>query len=204
MEPNIAKTLENLRANGFQALYFANKEEAAAWLCQQVQKGEKVAFGGSVTLRQLHLREGLEQRGVLFLDPYATKDPKKQREILRQAFFADAYFTSANALTEEGFLFNVDGRGNRVAASLFGPERVYTVVGKNKLCADLAAAQRRLADIAAPLNAKRLGCQTPCAITGKCVDCQGSTRICRLYVELRQAPRDTASTVVIIGEDLGY
>ena len=107
-------------------------------------------------------------------------------------------------MTEEGFLFNVDGRGNRVAASLFGPERVYTVVGKNKLCADLAAAQRRLADIAAPLNAKRLGCQTPCAITGKCVDCQGSTRICRLYVELRQAPRDTASTVVIIGEDLGY
>lgn len=204
MEPRIAKTLENLRANGFQALYFASKEEATTWLCQQVQRGEKVAFGGSVTLRELHLRESLEQKGALFLDPYATKDPKKQREMLRQAFFADVYFTSANALTEEGFLFNVDGRGNRVAASLFGPERVYTVVGKNKLCADLAAARRRLADIAAPMNAKRLECQTPCALTGKCTDCQGPARICRLYIELHRAPRDTASTVVIIGEELGY
>ena len=77
MEPRIAKTLENLRANGFQALYFASKEEATTWLCQQVQRGEKVAFGGSVTLRKLHLRESLEQKGALFLDPYATKDPKK-------------------------------------------------------------------------------------------------------------------------------
>ena len=82
MEPRIAKTLENLRANGFQALYFASKEEATTWLCQQVQRGEKVAFGGSVTLRELHLRESLEQKGALFLDPYATKDPKKQREML--------------------------------------------------------------------------------------------------------------------------
>lgn len=201
---NIQKTLEALVKNGFRAEYFPHGEEAAQWLAGEIKPGETVAFGGSQTLSSLGLEEKLKAKGAEYLNYRKASTPQELKEWTRQCFFADAYFSSANAITEDGCIFNVDGKGNRVAATIFGPERVYIVAGVNKLCRDLPAARRRKEELAGPLNSQRLDRNTPCVPTGICTDCESPERICRIYVEHRRAPSDTQMTVVLIGEDLGY
>ncbi|MEG1500822.1 MAG: lactate utilization protein [Clostridiales bacterium] len=213
MEDNIKNALASLNKNGFSAFYFANKQEAVDFILQQVEPGSKVAFGGSVTLGQLSLRESLEEHGINYID-YRREDlsdeERKQvsaedlKDLSRLSFFADAYFSSANAITEDGLIFNVDGRGNRVAATIYGPNVVYIVVGKNKICLDLPAAYRRLEEIAAPLNCRRLGKKTPCLKTGQCQDCAAGERICNIYTIMQRQPSGTKVNVLIIDEELGY
>ena len=122
-----------------------------------------------------------------FLDRYASGLSGEQiAEIYRKSFFADAFLCSTNAVTESGELYNVDGNGNRVAAMTFGPASVILVVGANKIVRDLAEAEQRVKEFAAPANCKRLACKTPCAVTGKCADCSGDGRICCTAVVHRQ------------------
>ncbi len=198
------KTLNSLRLNGFKAEYFPSGEEACAWLVRQISPGERVAFGGSLTLEQIGLRDKLEKAGADYLDYRREGTAKEKKDRARQCFFADAYFASANAITEDGFILNVDGTGNRIAATIFGPDRVYIVAGINKLCPDLEAAKNRKREIAAPLNSRRLKRNTPCVETGLCSDCQSPERICKVYAVFKRPPTDTKLTVAIIGENLGF
>ncbi len=198
------KTLDNLRKNGFHAIWFNTGGEAADWLANQITAESLVGFGGSVTLRQINLAEKLLAKEVTILDhwqPDLTTDEKA--ELFRRAFSADAYFTSVNALTEDGFLLNIDGTGNRVAASVFGPQKVFFVAGMNKLVEDVPAAFAR-AEQAAAINAKRLQRKTPCAETGKCMDCHVAERICRAYMLIKRPTTAMTATVVLIGEELGF
>lgn len=123
---------------------------------------------------------------------------------MREAFFADTYLTSTNALTEEGELYNVDGNGNRVAAMLFGPKQVIVVAGYNKIVADMEAACRRIEKIAAPANVVRLGLSAPCAQTGECMHCHSEGRICCDYVRMGMQRTPGRIKVIIVGEPLGY
>jgi len=205
MQENVKQVLKKIEANGFNTQYFANRGEAVAWITQQVPAGEMVSFGGSSTLADLDLRKALEDAGADYMDYRPTDlDPEESYERWRKVFKTHSYFLSANAVTEKGHLVNVDGRGNRVAASLFGPKNVYFVVGKNKLVPDIDAAIQRIEDIAGPRNCQRLGINTPCVKTNKCEHCGPNASICRAYTVIRFAPYGAKYHLVWIDEELGY
>jgi hypothetical protein len=130
--------------------------------------------------------------------------PEELLAIRRQQLTCDLFLTGINAITQEGWLVNVDGAGNRVAAMTFGPEKVIAVAGINKICKDLDAALERIRYLAGPLNNKRLARPNPCTQTGVCMNCQGESRICNIYSVLRHRPAISDFTVVLIGESLGY
>jgi hypothetical protein len=205
MREQFAQILDNLEKRGFSAHYFAAKEEAAAWLARQVPPGEQAAFGGSVTLAQLDLGVLLAKNGVELID-YRSLDysPVELYEKQRSVFYAHSYFSSANALTEQGVILNVDGNGNRLAATVYGPKHVYFVLGRNKLTADLETAIKRLEEVAAPLNCRRLDKPTPCKESGQCQHCGAATSICRAWLALQYAPFGADYHVVLIDEELGF
>ena len=130
--------------------------------------------------------------------------PEDLGKLYRQIISADCYFASANAVTEAGEVLNVAGNANRVAAITFGPASVILVVGSNKIEKDLAAADARVKAVAAPANAKRLSCKTPCAVTGQCENCQSPGRICCTYVLHRYQRVPGRIKVILVGQELGY
>jgi len=191
-----AKLTASFEKRGFSVKIFDTRKEACDYLKGSL-KGETIGFGGSLTSQELGLYELLAEENTVCWHWKNPADLKKFGEFT-------AYITSANAISETGELVNIDGTGNRVAATLYGPGKVYFVCGKNKITADLASAIDRARNVAAPLNAKRLNRQTPCAVTGKCADCNSPQRICRGMV-IHMCPMGGASLseIIIIKEDLG-
>lgn len=195
---DLKKAAENLRARGFAVQLFQTGSEAADYLDRAVD-GKTVGFGGSVTLQQLGLYERLSAHNQVFWHWQGT--PVSTGE----AAGAQVYCSSVNGLSEDGDLINIDGNGNRVAATLFGHEKVYLVVGRNKLADTYDGALWRARNIAAPKNAQRLGSKTPCAAKGdRCYDCKSPGRICRGLTVLWRPMNGAETEVVLIDEDLGY
>ncbi len=189
---------DNFERRGFAVSFFENKEEAARYLVENI-KGQTVGFGGSVTLEQMGLYELLSRENTVYWH-HKSGAP----DIRKLASCSKVYITGANAVTQEGEIVNIDGRGNRVAATAFGPEVCYFVVGKNKITQNLTEGIYRCRNIAAPQNAKRLGAKTPCAVKGdKCYDCDSPARICRLLLITERAPFGMKSEILFIDEDLG-
>ena len=187
----------NLEKRGYSVSLFATAGEAARYLAGAM-KNEAIGFGGSVTLRDMGVYDLLAENNTVIWHW------KNQGDRDRYAEFT-AYLTSVNALAETGEMINIDGSGNRVAASLFGPKRVYFVIGRNKLAPDLASAIERARQIASPPNCKRLNLKTPCATTGKCHDCDSPERICNaMCIHMRPTTRTAHTEVVLVDEDLGY
>ena len=205
MEKRIEKTMANLERNNMKPYYVKNKEEALKLVESLMQEGQTVACGGSVTLQECGISDLLKSGKYNFLDrsvPGLT--PAQITEIYRKAFFADTYLMSSNAVTENGELYNVDGNSNRVAALTFGPESVIVVAGYNKIVPDVDAAVQRVKKIAAPVNAYRLHCETPCAKAGECMNCHSTDRICCTYVLTSQQRKKNRIKVVLVGEELGF
>lgn len=198
---NVEKALAALRENGFDARWFATAAEAADALCAEV-KGKTVGIGGSVTVEQLGVYDRLSRENTVYwhwCQPAA--------EARKNAMAAEVYLLSANAVSETGALVNIDGTGNRVAASLYGRERVIYLVGVNKLAPTLEAAIDRARNVAAPLNARRLARKTPCALAEpmRCYDCHSPERICKGFVVQTRPMGGVGKTeVFLIGETLGY
>ena len=193
---------QNLEARGYTVRVFSTGKEAADYLDAAID-GKSVGFGGSVTLDALGLYErlGTHNRTVWHWK-WEDKDAAR-----REALTTEVYLTSANALAETGELINIDGSGNRVAATLFGHEKVIFVVGRNKLAPTVDAALWRARNIASPQNAKRLGKKTPCALKGdRCYDCRSPERICRGLVVLwgPMIGMEGSTEVLLVDEDLGY
>ncbi len=188
--------LKNLEQRGFATKYFATAAEAAAYLADEI-KDETVGFGGSLTLQQMGLYELLQKNNTVF---WHWKEPSDRD---RFAEFT-TYLTSANAVSQTGELVNIDGIGNRLAASLYGAKKLYFVCGINKIAPDLSEAIEQARNVAAPANAKRLHKKTPCAVTGRCQDCNSPDRICRAMV-IYMGPMMVSSCteVIIVGENLG-
>jgi L-lactate utilization protein LutB len=202
---HIDRTLNNLEKNNIDAFYAPTKEDALKKAATLLHDGDTVTVGGSMTLFEIGLIDYLRSGQVKFLDRYEKELSREQIEkIFRDAFFADMYFTSTNALTEEGELYNVDGNGNRVAAMIFGPKKVIVIAGYNKLVKNREAAVERVRHTAAPANAARLNCPTPCAKTGECMDCKSDGHICCSAVFLGRQQKKGRITVILVGEELGY
>ncbi len=193
---------ESLEKNGFAVSVFATGEEAAAYLNRQID-GVTVGMGGSVTLAELGLRESLARHNVVFSHGFTPCDSEEARAM---AAAAQVYLLSANAISQaDGAILNMDGRGNRVASSLYGHRKVYFVAGRNKVAPDFHAALHRLRNVAAPKNAQRLGRRTPCAEKGdRCYDCHSPERICRALVVHYQPMQGMEMEVVLVDQELGY
>lgn len=199
------RAVEALKKNNFDAIYFSHKEEAAQHILNFIQAGQKVGFGGSMTVAEMELEEKIKAKGAELLNHNAPGlTPQEKLEIRRQQLLSDVFICSTNALTLEGYLVNVDGVGNRVAAMTFGPKKVIVVAGVNKICQDVHEALKRIQLIASPKNNKRLDTANPCTTLGSCTQCQGKTRICNIYSILKRKPSATDMTVVVVGESLGY
>lgn len=196
------KNLEKRRMEGF---YCATAEEAKEKALSMIGAGTSVSFGGSMTLTECGVLDALRERGDITLYDRATaKSPEEMDKIYRQAFCADTYLMSTNAITLDGELINIDGRGNRVAALIYGPEQVIIIVGMNKVATDEAAGLMRARNMAAPPNCVRLNKKTPCSVTGRCGDCYGDESICSQIVVTRRSSQKGRIKVILVGEELGY
>ena len=194
-----------LRKNGFEAQYVATGAEALELIAGFVKPGTTVGFGGSMTLKAIGAPEKMRALGAEVLDHDAPGiDQEKKLELRRAQLTCDLFLSSSNAVTLEGDIVNVDGAGNRVAALTFGPKKTIVVVGTNKIVRDLDEAFDRIQTTASPMNNKRLDRPNPCVKAGTCQDCQGETRICRVYQVLRRRPLYSDFTVIVVGEPLGY
>lgn len=201
----ISKTMDNLLKNNMQAYYVEKKEQVVEKIRELTKEGDTVTCGGSQTLFEAGVIDYLRSGRYNYLDRYEPGLSKEQIfDIFTQAFSADVYICSSNAITEKGELYNVDGNCNRVAAMVYGPKSVIVVAGYNKIVKNLEEAVNRVRNVAAPMNAVRLNRDTPCVHTGFCVDCSSEERICRSYVTMSsQAVKDRVK-VIIVGEELGY
>ena len=203
--------IERLSGNNISAVYVEHKKEAFEKVISMIPEGSVVGFGDSVTLRQIGVVDALEQGNYTFLNPWKPGISVEENIALKKrALTSDVFVTGTNALTLDGKIVNVDGHGNRVAAMLFGPEKVIIVVGVNKIVENLDEALERVREKAAPLNVKRhpdFDPMPPCGTTGVCSDCSSAWRICNKTVIIeRQFDNDKYKpviTVVIVGEDLG-
>ena len=195
---------EALEKNRFTVRCFASKEEAAADFLKTVEPGCTVGFGGSVTTRELGLPEALKQNGVTIYSHWEVPEGSDKAEQLFKAMTSDIYVCSANAITKDGKIVNIDGTGNRLAALLFGHKAVFLFVGKNKLSGTYEEAMARIKCDACVPNAKRLNKQTPCALAGKCADCASPDRICNATLILEKNPNSQPIFVYLIDEPLGY
>lgn len=187
----------NLETNGFDVTVFATKEEACDYLDTKLD-GKTIGHGGSMTLVEMGLLDRLESHATVFRHAPGSSPA--------EAATAQVYLCSVNGLAETGEIINIDGAANRVSSTMFGHEELYLVVGKNKIAPDYDAALWRARNIAAPRNAKRLGCKTPCAVNGdKCYNCSSPGRICRALTVLWKRPFGIKrAEVVLIDQELGY
>lgn len=193
---DLDKIRDAFTAHGFAFTCFDTGAAARAYLAQECA-GKTVSLGGSMTLEAIGAFEALEEAGC------TTQWHWKNGGKCVQA--CDIYLTSANGLSETGEIVNLDGAGNRVSATIYGPQQCFTVCGINKLAPTLAAAVERTRKVAAPKNAQRLGVRTPCVVDGQCHDCNSPARICRALTILFCPPIGfTRHEVVLIGEELGF
>ena len=204
-EERILRTMEAFRRNRYDVSRFAERTAAADYLAAEI-RGKRVGFGDSETLRALSLYERLSEHNEVIDPPRAGHVGGIEAFLAagREALMTDIFVLSANAITEQGHILNMDGAGNRVAGSLFGHEKTYFVVGINKLVPDIAAGIERIHRIAAPRNAHRKGKKTPCAKDGtRCYDCAALERICNAltihYKKMSYRPME----LVLIEEELG-
>jgi L-lactate utilization protein LutB len=189
----------NFERHGFTSQVFATKADACNYLDETLQN-QTIGFGGSETLREMGLFDVLQQKNAVI---WHNKVPGLA--VRKLANCADTYITSANAVTETGEIVNIDGTGNRVAMTAFGPQTCYYVVGRNKITANISDAYSRCKNVAAPLNARRLGAKTPCAAKGdKCYDCDSPNRICRIISIIERAPLGMKCEIVFVDQDLGF
>ena len=212
---NIQNTIEALTSNRMDVYDVKTAEEAKALALSLIPEGSSCASGGSVTLAETGIVDALKNGNYNYIDrmiPGLTQEQKE--EAMRAAFSADFYLASANAITEDGELYNVDGNSNRVAALLYGVKNVIVVAGVNKLVKNLDEAVLRVKTIAAPKNAARLSCNTPCAKLGHCISlernggmtdgCKTPARICANFTVMAYQRHAQRVKVILVEESLGY
>lgn len=199
---DVSKLVNLLNERGFRAAYFADAADAVEYIVSQVSNTD-VGMGGSATIAQLGIQPALESAGNKVFNHALDRSPG----VLAGASLAEVYFLGANAVSMDGEIVNIDGRGNRVASALFGPNRkkVFYVLGTNKIVKTLEDAVFRAKNVAAPKNAKRLSVKTPCAANAdRCYNCKSPDRICRA-VSIHEFPMFGVEThVVVIEGNYGF
>ena len=205
VEEKAKKAIEKLVAHDFKAIYVKTKEEAVQEIWKHITPKQRIGVGGSLTIRELGILEKLEAQGYTLYDHWKPGLSKENiLEIRKSQMTSDLFLSSVNAITLNGELVNIDGIGNRVNSTNFGPGKVILVAGYNKIVEDVQEGIKRIKNVAAPLNARRLNMDVPCAKVGKCVDCNSPNRICRVIVIHERKPSLTDILIILVGEELGF
>ena len=202
---DLQKVMQNLKARGFEAEHFATGKEAADWLCRQLS-GKTIGIGGSRSVQQLDLDARLAEHNTVYWHwlPEQVQQHGSANAVRDLAARAEVYLTSVNGLSAQGQLISIDGAGNRIASMAYGHKEVYFLLGANKIAESYDAALHRARNVAAPLNARRLGRKTPCAVGElKCHDCSSPERICNGFLTLERPMMGIKMTVLLVAEDLG-
>ncbi len=195
--------VDALKKRHFEAYFVSDKAAAVEKVLQLIPKNHSVAWGGTMTMEQLGLKEKLSEQGYTLIDRDKAASPEEREEIMHKALNCGSFIMSSNAITQDGQLFNIDGKGNRLAALVYGPENVIIIAGMNKVVPDMEAAYKRVRGYAAPANAQRFDIDTPCKKIGECADCLSASTICAQFVQTRICKPAGRIKVVLIGEDLG-
>lgn len=193
--------LNKRNINGY---YCKTAEECGEFVLSMIKEGSSVTWGGSESIKECAIPEKLEKSGKYNVLDRAKCAPEEMKAFYKEAFDADYYLMSTNAITLDGEMMNIDGNGNRVASLIFGPEKVIIVAGMNKVVSTIEEAYGRVRNMASPPNTIRLNKNTPCAKLGKCGDCMGEDCICNQIVVTRRSRDKDRIHVVLVGESLGF
>ena len=203
-EKAAGKVIKNLARRNIEAGYCPTAREAVEKVLEMIPQGSSVTWGGSMSIRDIGIPAALADAGKYEVyDRDKAPDRAAATEIYLKAFSCDYYLSSANAITEDGVIVNIDGTGNRVAAITFGPRNVIFVIGMNKLTQNVDAALARARSLAAPVNTARFDIQTPCKLDGVCHNCLSDDCICNYIHYLRHSPKGKHK-VILVGESIGY
>lgn len=203
MSINVSLFINNLEKRGFKVKHVKTGAEACEYLLETIPQTDSVGIGGSMTVEQTGIYDKLIKRGTKV--HWHWKVPReKMNETREKANNADAYFCSTNAVSMDGTFYNIDGMGNRVAAISYGKQPLYIVMSASKIAESKCAAMDRVKNIACPLNAKRLKLNLPCAITGRCTDCNSPERFCNVTCILERPTGNRDVYVIAIDEKLGF
>ncbi|WP_456325178.1 lactate utilization protein [Desulfonauticus submarinus] len=207
-ELRLLKVKEALEKNNFEVYLVKDELEAKNVVLNELLpaiKPKSLSWGGSMTFVQTGLYDSLKQTDEFeIFDTYdkslSSEDILEKR---RRALLVDLFFTGTNAITEDGWLVNLDMIGNRVGALTFGPKKVIVLAGKNKIVSDLDEAMLRIKTYSAPANTMRLNKKTPCFKTGFCHDCSSPDRICNVWSIIEKCYPQKRISVILISKDLG-
>ena len=198
LSKKVIKGLESRQMSGY---YAADKEEALKVALSLIPEGSTVTMGGAMSAHEIGLPQALAEGNYNFIDRDKMED---KRAAMLAAYDADFFLASANAMTEDGVIVNIDGNANRVSAIAQGPRHVIFIVGMNKICDDVDGALKRARNVAAPINAQRFGLNTPCTKTGSCMDCKTPDTICCQFLITRYSKHPGRIHVILVNDYLGF
>ena len=199
------RMIKNLARRNMQAFYCPTAEEAVGKVLELIPAGSSVTWGGSMTIRDIGIPDALRQKGCYeVLDRDLVEGDEAKVQMYVRAFTTDVYLSSANAISEDGVIVNIDGNGNRVAAITWGPKRVIFVIGLNKVAQTVEAALARARSTASPINAARFDIDTPCQNDGMCHNCKSPQSICNYVHFLRNSHPAKRHIVILTDLELGY
>lgn len=195
------KVIKGLESRNMSGYYAGTKEEALKIALELIPKGSSVTMGGAMSAHEIGLVEALKSPDYNFIDRDKAAD---KRAAMLAAYDADFFLSSANAMTEDGIMINIDGNANRVSAIAQGPKKVIFIVGMNKITKDVDSAMKRARNVAAPINAQRFGLSTPCTATGSCMDCKSPDTICCQILITRYSKHKDRIHVILVNDNLGF
>ena len=195
------KVIKGLESRNMSGYYAKDKEEALKLALGLIEEGNTVTMGGAMSAHEIGLVEALKSGNYNFIDRDKATD---KRAAMLAAYDADVFLSSANAITDDGVMINIDGNSNRVSAIAQGPKKVVFIVGMNKVCSDVDSAMKRARNVAAPINAQRFGLATPCSKTGACMNCKSPDTICCQFLITRYSRHQGRIHVVVVNDNLGF
>ena len=198
------KVIAGLESRNMSGYYAADKEEALKKALELIPEGSSVTMGGAMSAHEIGLVEAVKNGNYNFIDRETAATPEEKRAAMLKGYDADVFLVSANAMTEDGVIVNIDGNSNRVSMIAQGPKKVVFIVGMNKICDDIDGAMKRARNVAAPINAQRFGLNTPCAKTGSCMNCKSPDTICCQFLITRFSRHKDRIHVILVNDNLGF
>ena len=192
--------IKELNSRNMEAIYAKDKKEALEKVLDLIPDHSSVTMGGCQSANDIGLVDVLKTDKYNFID----RSKMDKREALLKGYDTDYFITSANAISEDGILVNIDGNANRVSYICQGPKHVIFIVGMNKVAKDLDSAMKRARNVAAPINGQRFDIKTPCKTTGKCFDCKSMDTICCQFLITRFSKHKDRIKVVLVNDELGF
>ena len=192
--------IKGLQSRNMTGYYAEDREAALKQALKLIEENSTISMGGCMSAHEIGLVQALQEGNYQYLD----RSKMEPREGLLAAYDSDVFLSSANAMTSDGILVNIDGNSNRVSCIAQGPKKVIFIVGMNKVCADLDSAMKRARNVAAPANAQRFDVKTPCKETGKCFDCKSPDTICCQFLITRYSRHTGRIHVILVNDNLGF